>query len=82
MAEPSRGTGFADLLLVIELSQLYHAPWIDDLRHTRVGAWSWVMDFFGATCCATIGVTAGLMVEIAIREDAGSQLQCRADSLR
>lgn len=48
----------------IELSQLYHSPWIDNLRNTTLGAlilghgflWSDIL-------CYTIGVALGLIIE-------------------
>jgi hypothetical protein len=49
---------------VIELSQLYHAPWIDDLRHTRIGGlilgfgflWSDLVSYF-------VGISTGWLIE-------------------
>jgi hypothetical protein len=32
------GAGAMAISVVVELSQLYHAPWIDSIRATRLGA--------------------------------------------
>lgn len=53
---------------LIELSQLYHAPWINQLRHTLFGRlvlgevflWSDLL-------CYTIGVGIAAMVELSIK---------------
>jgi len=51
----------------IELSQLYHAPWIDCLRHTLVGGLVLGFGFLWSDLlCYTAGVTLGLLAEIAI----------------
>jgi hypothetical protein len=49
---------------LIELSQLYHAPWIDQIRHTRLGGlvlgfgflWSDILSY-------TMGVGIGILIE-------------------
>ena len=52
----------------IELSQLYHAPWIDDMRHTRAGGLVLGYGFLWSDIlCYTVGVVLGLLVEIGIR---------------
>lgn len=38
---------------LIEVSQLYHAPWIDSIRDTTPALWSWAMASSGATWPAT-----------------------------
>jgi hypothetical protein len=51
----------------IELSQMYHAPWIDDLRHTRAGGLVLGYGFLWSDLlCYTLGVTLGLLFEIAL----------------
>jgi len=50
----------------IELSQLYHAPWIDHLRHTRLGGLVLGYGFLWSDLlCYTLGVTLGLLLELA-----------------
>lgn len=49
---------------LIEVTQLYHSPWIDEIRHTRLGglilgntfSWSDIVSY-------TIGVLLGLVVD-------------------
>lgn len=49
---------------LIETSQLYHAPWIDTIRHTILGAlilgsgFSWY-----DICCYVVGVLIGVLFE-------------------
>ena len=53
----------------IELSQLYHAPWIDYMRHTRVGGLVLGFGFLWSDLlCYAAGVVLGLLVEIALRK--------------
>lgn len=52
----------------IELSQLYHSPWVEQIRHTRVGGlilgygflWS---DFI----CYGVGITIGYVLEMLLK---------------
>ncbi|MFM2294461.1 MAG: hypothetical protein RLZZ350_874 [Verrucomicrobiota bacterium] len=47
-----------------EASQLYHAPWLDALRHTRLGALVLGYDFLWSDLvCYTVGVTLGWLAE-------------------
>ena len=49
----------------IELSQLYHAPWIDNVRHKQVGGLVLGFGFLWSDLlCYTAGVALGLLVEI------------------
>lgn len=46
----------------IEMSQLYHAPWIDDIRRTRVGALVLGFGFLWSDlACYTAGVAAAAL---------------------
>jgi len=48
----------------IEVSQLYHAPWIDALRHTTLGGLVLGFGFLWSDIvCYTVGVAVGAMVE-------------------
>ncbi len=52
---------------VIELSQLYHAPWIDGLRHTRLGGLILGYGFLWSDLlCYAAGVAVGWLVELAV----------------
>ena len=49
----------------IELSQLYHAPWIDQLRHTTVGALILGQGFLWSDIlCYAVGVGLGYILEL------------------
>ena len=48
----------------IEISQLYHAPWLDNLRATRAG--SLILGFtfvWSDLLCYTTGIAAGALIE-------------------
>ncbi len=50
--------------VAIEISQLYHAPWIDAIRHTRIGGLILGFGFLWSDLvCYLVGVCIGLMVE-------------------
>ncbi|HLQ76146.1 MAG TPA: DUF2809 domain-containing protein [Terriglobia bacterium] len=50
---------------LIECSQLYHAPWIDTLRHTRVGGLVLGYGFLWSDlACYTVGVALAVVLEI------------------
>ena len=53
----------------IEVSQLYHAPWIDTIRHTRVGGLVLGYGFLWSDLlCYTLGVILGFVLELAVRK--------------
>jgi hypothetical protein len=48
----------------VELSQLYHAPWIDSLRNTRLGALALGHGFLWSDLlCYAAGVAAALLID-------------------
>ena len=50
---------------LVECSQLYHAPWMDSLRHTRVGGLVLGYGFLWSDfACYTVGVALGAVLEI------------------
>jgi hypothetical protein len=53
----------------IELSQLYHAPWIDSLRHTTLGGLVLGFGFvWSDLACYAAGVGLGILIErVALR---------------
>src|SRR5208337_1928396 len=60
--------------VAIELSQLYHAPWIDSIRHTTLGGLILGFGFLWSDLvCYALGVELGVLVEtiggIVSRED-------------
>ena len=53
---------------VIEVSQLYHAPWIESLRGTTVGGLILGFGFLWSDfACYTAGVLAGMVAELTYR---------------
>ena len=49
---------------LIELSQLYHAPWIDSIRHTTLGGLILGFDFvWSDLVCYAVGVGLGVCAE-------------------
>jgi hypothetical protein len=49
---------------VVEISQLYHAPWIDQLRNTTLGGLILGFGFLWSDILAyTIGIGVGVLVE-------------------
>lgn|SRR5262245_37632130 len=53
--------------LIIEVSQLYHAPWLDRVRHTRPGALVLGQGFLWSDLvCYAIGIALGLYAELTI----------------
>ena len=51
----------------VEISQLYHAPWIDSIRHTTVGGLILGFGFLWSDLgCYAVGVGLGVMIDIGI----------------
>ena len=51
----------------VEISQLYHAPWIDTVRHTWLGGLILGFGFLWSDIlCYTVGVMLGAAVEVAL----------------
>lgn len=51
--------------VLIELSQLYHAPWLDGLRRTRIGALALGRGFLWSDlACYAAGVICGVLIEM------------------
>jgi hypothetical protein len=49
---------------LIELSQLYHAPWIDDIRSNRLGGLLLGYGFLWSDiACYAFGITMGVLLE-------------------
>ncbi|WP_083808750.1 DUF2809 domain-containing protein [Pedosphaera parvula] len=52
----------------IEISQLYHAPWIDAIRHTRLGGLILGFEFLWSDLlCYGVGILMGIILENAAR---------------
>ena len=51
--------------VAIELSQLYHAPWIDSIRHTTLGGLILGFGFLWSDlACYAVGVVLGVLVDV------------------
>ena len=51
--------------VAIELSQLYHAPWIDSIRHMTIGGLILGFGFLWSDlACYAVGVGLGMLIEI------------------
>ena len=56
--------------VLIEMSQLYHAPWIDSVRHTTLGALVLGQGFLWSDlACYSVGVGLGILIELAVLHD-------------
>lgn len=64
--------------LAVELSQIYHAPWIDGLRQIRVAALLLGHDFLWSDLvCYGVGVGVGALAEsLAARRPSASRRPC------
>lgn len=52
---------------LVEFSQLYHATWIDSIRHTRLGALALGEGFLWSDLlCYTAGVCLALLIDLAV----------------
>jgi hypothetical protein len=60
------------LSVAVELSQLYHAPWIDSIRQTTLGALILGFGFLWSDlACYAVGVGLGVLLELIGGRDAG-----------
>ena len=51
--------------VAVELSQLYHAPWIDSIRHTTIGGLILGFGFLWSDlACYALGVVLGVLVDV------------------
>lgn len=64
---PTALVGITALLVsyIVEFSQLYHSPWIDGIRRTRLGGLVLGSGFLWSDLlCYTVGVLFGVAVEV------------------
>jgi hypothetical protein len=53
--------------LLVEIGQLYKAPWIESVRRTTLGGLALGFDFaWGDLACYATGVGLGLLIELAV----------------
>ncbi len=59
-----RGLVALGVAFAVEASQLYHAPWLDAIRHTRLGALALGQGFLWSDlACYTVGVALAVALE-------------------
>jgi hypothetical protein len=64
------------LAFLVEISQLYHAPWIDSIRQTTLGALVLGFGFLWTDLvCYTVGIATGSLTEWGIRRFGGPKLE-------
>ena len=64
------------LAFLVEISQLYHAPWIDSIRQTTLGGLALGFGFVWTDLvCYSVGIAIGALAELAITRFGGSELQ-------
>ncbi len=53
----------------IEFSQLYQAPWINSIRHTRIGGLILGYGFkFSDLICYSVGVLSGIVIDLLVQQ--------------
>jgi hypothetical protein len=53
--------------ILIEVSQLYHAPWLDSIRHTILGGLILGFGFLWSDlACYAVGVGLGVAIELRV----------------
>lgn len=56
------------LAFAVEVSQLYHAPWIDGIRSTTLGGLVLGFGFLWSDLvCYLVGIAAGSLAELTVR---------------
>jgi hypothetical protein len=64
----SRATISLALAFLVEISQLYHAPWIDSIRNTTLGGLVLGFGFLWTDLvCYTVGILIGGLAECGLR---------------
>ena len=72
----SRATISLVLACLVEISQLYHAPWIDSIRHTTLGGLVLGFGFLWTDlACYTVGIVIGAVAEYGIRRAVNQKQQ-------
>ena len=64
----------------VEVSQLYHAPWIDDIRRLRLGALILGFGFLWSDLiCYSVGIGIGVLLEWCAKSNVFSGKRVRSD---
>lgn len=68
------------LAFLVEISQLYHAPWIESIRQTTLGGLVLGFSFLWTDLvCYSIGITIGVLIEWGIGRVRGTPPQKASD---
>lgn len=64
------------LAFLVEISHLYHAPWIDLIRQTTLGGLVLGFGFLWSDLvCYSVGIATGSLTELGIRRLGGPKLE-------
>ncbi len=64
------------LAFLVEISQIYHAPWIDSIRQSTLGGLVLGFGFLWTDLvCYTVGIATGSLIEWGIRRFGGPKLE-------
>jgi hypothetical protein len=64
------------LAFLVEISQLYHAPWIDSIRQTKLGGLVLGFGFLWTDLvCYSVGITIGSLIEWGFRRMSDPKLE-------
>jgi hypothetical protein len=67
---PLRGAVAMGIAFLVELSQLYHSPWVDGIRATKIGGLVLGFGFLWTDLvCYTVGVGVGILLDRAAIRD-------------
>lgn len=65
---PLRGAVALGIAFLVEISQLYHAPWIDAIRATKIGGLVLGFGFLWTDLvCYAVGVSIGILLDWVLR---------------
>lgn len=75
-----RGASSLALAFLVEISQLYHARWIDSIRQTTLGGLVLGFGFLWTDLvCYSVGIVTGSLTEWVIRRFGGAKLEKDSD---
>ena len=75
-----RGASSLALAFLVEISQLYHARWIDSIRQTTLGGLVLGFGFLWTDLvCYSVGIVTGSLTEWGVRRFGGAKLEKDSD---
>lgn len=67
---PLRGAVALGIAFLVEISQLYHAPWLDGIRRTKLGGLVLGFGFLWTDLlCYSVGASIGILLDWVFRRD-------------